>query len=83
MNGWTFPYANRDVFVVTDKKRKTKKLASQILRKMLLPDSPARRDELLWYLQKATIEATDKYIEVKGKNFTFVDPERNTEIIYL
>ena len=83
MNGWTFPYANRDVFVVTDRKRKTKKLASEILRKMLLPDAPARRDELLWYLQKATIEVTDRCIKVKGKGFTFVDPEGKTEIIYL
>lgn len=81
--GFTFPYKNIDVFVETNKNRKTNRLASEILRKMLLPDSPDRRRELLYWLQKAELEENDCCICIKTKNATIVDPENKTIIIAL
>lgn len=83
MIGFTFPYKGNDVFVATYKKYKTKKLAGEILRKMLLPDAPARRDELLYWLQNATLETKKYGIVIRTQNSTIIDPEKKTIIIKL
>lgn len=89
MTGFTFPLGNKDVFVVTEAKRKTRTLARQILRKMMLPDG--RADELLYWLQKAecdikTLSNGKQYYEIHGDGFggkgSFVD-DGNTIIITL
>lgn len=89
MTGYTFPLGNKDVFVVTEAKRKTRTLARQILRKMMLPDG--RADELLYWLQKAecdikTLSNGKQYYEIHGDGFggkgSFVD-DGNTIIITL
>lgn len=89
MTGFTFPYGPKDVFVITDKRNKTKSLAQQILRKMSLPDG--RYEELLYYLRKAecdvhTLADGRKYYEIHGDNFggrgSFTD-DGNTIIIKL
>lgn len=89
MTGFTFPLGNKDVFVVTEAKRKTRTLARQILRKMMLPDG--RADELLYWLQKAecdikTLSNGKQYYEIHGDGFggkgSFVDDD-NTIIITL
>lgn len=89
MKGFTFPYGDKDVFVITDKKNKTKKLAKQICWKMEIPDG--RADELLYWLQKAeceihTLNNGKQYYEIHGDGFggrgSFVD-DGNTIIIKL
>ena len=89
MTGFTFPLGNKDVFVVTEAKRKTRTLARQILRKMMLPDG--RADELLYWLQKAecdikTLSNGKQYYEIHGDGFggkgSFVD-DGNTIIVTL
>lgn len=72
MNGFTFPYGRKDVFVVTDRKNKTKALASEILRKMQLPDNPDTQAEILYYLRKAdcekkTLSNGTEWISIKTK----------------
>lgn len=80
MKGFTFPYGDKDVFVITDKKNKTKKLAKQICWKMEIPDG--RADELFYWLQKAeceihTLNNGKQYYEIHGDGFggrgSFVD----------
>lgn len=96
MKGFTFPYKRKDVFVKTDKKNKTEKLASEIIRAMVnvgadIPDNQDTRKELLWYLQKAECEVHAlsngrQYYEIHGDGFggkgSFVD-DGNTIIIRL
>lgn len=74
MTGFTFPYRGKDVFVNTERKNKSQRLASLILRKMLLPDNPDTRAELLYCLQKAecdinTLTDGRRYYEIHGENF--------------
>ena len=52
--GFHFKWNGYNVFVITDRKNKTLRLARDILNKMLLPDGRAK--ELLYWLQKAEIE---------------------------
>ena len=91
MKGFTFVLGNKDVFVETEKKNKTEKLASEILRKLLLPDNPDTRKELLYWLQKAecevrTLSNGKQYYEIHGDHFggrgSFVD-DGETVIIKL
>lgn len=79
MKGFTFPYGDKDVFVITDRERKTKYLASLILRKMGLPDG--RVDELMYWLQKASLKRGDGFVTVKGKNFCLCTPTEQIIII--
>lgn len=89
MKGFTFTYGKKDVFVETEYKNKTENLASKILRKMLLPDNPDTRKEVLHYLQKAECDIkgnVKKYYEIHGDGFggkgSFID-DGNTIIIKL
>ncbi len=89
MTGFTFCYKGKDVFVKTGRKRKTESLASKILHKMMLPENPDTRKELLYYLQKAsceirTLKNGKQYYEISGDEFggrgSFVD-DGNTIIL--
>lgn len=83
MKGFTFFYKGKDIFVVTNKKNKTRKLAREILNKMLLPDCPSGIDAILCKLQKAELETKSYGFVINGHNFSISDPEDKTEIIYL
>lgn len=88
MKGFTFPYGRKDVFVVTDRKNKTKALASEILRKMQLPDNPDTQAEILYYLRKADCEKKTlgngtEWISIKGDNFSAFMPLDDAIIIKL
>lgn len=89
MHGFTFMLGRKDVFIETDAKNKTKKLAEKILLKLKLPANPDTEKELLYYLKKATCEIKGnnrKYYDISGDNFggngSFVD-DGNTIIIRL
>lgn len=80
MTGFTFKLGDKDVFVVTNRKNKTRNLARSILQKPQLTDG--RADELLYWLQKAECEIHAlpngrQYYEIHGNNFggkgSFVD----------
>lgn len=83
LTGFTFPYRDHEVFVASFRKKKCDSLAKQILRKMLLPDAPQIREELLYWTRKADLEETENCIIINGKGFTICDPQKTTEIIYL
>ena len=91
MTGFTFPLGSKDVFVETDKIRKTKALAKAILRKIGKPDNAGYIDALLWNIRKAecdihTLSDGRQYYEIHGDGFggrgSFVD-DGNTVIIKL
>lgn len=54
VNGFYLTIGKLDFFIVSDRKNKTDKLASDILRKLLLPNNPDTRKEVLYWLVKAT-----------------------------
>lgn len=91
MKGFTFMLGRKDVFVVTERKNKTAQLASEILRKLELPDNPSTQKEVLYWLQKAECEIKTlgngrQYYEIHGDGFagkgSFVD-DGNTLIVKL
>lgn len=91
MKGFTFMLKGKDVFVETSYVNKTENLASKILTKMLLPDNPDTRKELLYWLQKAeceikTLSNGRQMYDIHGDNFggkgSFVD-DGKTVIIKL
>ena len=91
MKGFTFMLKDKDVFVETSYVNKTENLASKILTKMLLPDNPDTRKELLYWLQKAeceikTLSNGKQMYDIHGDNFggkgSFVD-DGKTVIIKL
>lgn len=74
MRGFELTLGSTQIFIETDRTRKTDKLASDILRKLLLPDSPDRRKELLYWLRKAecdlrTLPDGRSYYDIKGDCF--------------
>lgn len=82
MKGFTFVLKGKDVFIETSYVNKTEHLASKILTKMLLPDNPDTRKELLYWLQKAeceikTLSNGKQMYDIHGDNFggkgSFVD----------
>ncbi len=89
-NGFYFWIGCKDVFVVTDRKNKTTRLAQQICEKMGYPASQNNISELLYRLSKATCQIKTltngrSYYDILGDNFScgkFVD-ENNTIIIDL
>lgn len=97
MTGFTFMWGRKDVFVQTERKNKTGKLAGEILTKLAreydlgIGDHPDVRKELLYYMQKAeceikTLSNGKQMYDIHGENFggrgTFVD-DGNTIIIKL
>lgn len=91
MKGFTFMLKGKDVFVETSYVNKTENLASKILTKMLLPNNPDTRKELLYWLQKAeceikTLSNGKQMYDIHGDNFggkgSFVD-DGKTVIIKL
>lgn len=86
MNGFTFPFDGKTVFVQTERERKTRSLAKNILRQMLLPDG--RADELLYWIQKAecelkTLENGADWYSIKGKDFSEFGPIEDLQIIHV
>ena len=86
MKGFTFPYKSKTVFVQTTRERKTRSLAKNILRQMLLPDG--RADELLYWIQKAecelkTLEDGADWYSIKGKDFSEFGPIEDLQIIHV
>lgn len=88
-HGFTLYMKGKDYFFITDKVRKTKSLARQICRAVLIPDAPSVLDAVLHNLQKATLEVKGdkrKYYEISGEGFggkgSFVD-DGNTVVIEL
>ena len=87
----------KDVFIETNRSRKTKDLAKLIIRKLNgtdlfhIPDAPMVIHDVLYYLQKAeceikTLSDGRQYYDIHGKNFggkgSFVD-DGNTVIIHI
>ncbi len=92
MKGFTFPLGRHDVFVCTTKINKTTYLASEILRKLELPDNPDTRKEVLWYLKRAeceikTLSNGRKYYDIHGDQFggygAFFDAPENERTIVI
>lgn len=81
MDGFTFPYKGKDIFVVTDMERKSRYLCQLILRKMGLKEDEV--DDLMYWLQKAVLKRHDGYTTIKGRDFCVCDPEGLVEIIEL
>lgn len=81
MKGFEFPYKGKTVFVVTDKKKKTKSLARKILNKMLLPDG--RADDLLYWLNPAELTENGDTYSLKGKGFGEVGHKNDLVVITL
>lgn len=83
-SGFYFNIGKFEFFVKTDYKRKTKTLASKILRKINLPENPSTIKEIQYYLVPANCEVkfckgkhdgplqwNDKYyFSIYGKNFS-------------
>ena len=72
--GFTFKYGNKEVFVITEKKRKTRSLAREILAKMLLPDAPSSIDAILYWMQRAEFYTK----ELKNGEFFFINGEQSS-----
>lgn len=92
MKGFTFMLGKHDVFVETTKVNKTTYFASEILRKLELPDNPDTRKEVLWYLRKAeceirTLSNGRKHYNIHGDNFggrgNFLDAPENEQTIVI
>jgi len=90
MKGFTFPYKGKTVFVKTERDRKTRSLARNILKEMS-PRKYANEEGIevvLKWLDKAECEVkqldngTDWY-SLKGKNFTEFGPLNELEIIHI
>ena len=84
LKGFYFNLGKNEIFVKTDYARKTKSLASKILRKFSLPENPDTIKEILYYLMPAWCEIkfckghhdgplqwNDRYYyNIYGKNFS-------------
>lgn len=81
-------YANgKDYFFITDKVRKTDRLARKICRALQYPDAPSVVDAIIHHLQPATLEVKGvkrKYYEIAGNGFggkgSFVDDGKTVVI---
>ena len=97
MKGFTIFVKRKDIFIETDRVRKTKELAKLIIRKLNetgefdIPDNQWAIHDVLHYLQKAeceikTLSNGKQYYEIHGENFggkgSFVD-DGNTVIIHI
>lgn len=85
--GFTFKYGNKEVFVITEKKRKTKALAREILAKMNLPDAPSSIDAVLYWMQRAEFYTKElkngKFFFINGEEFTVCGSVENDGIIII
>ena len=80
--GWYFPLGRNEVFVISNRIKKTDSFLSMILKKLEFPDNPDVRSELKYYLLPANLEmkfcpanpdlnTQDKYYyNIFGKNFS-------------
>lgn len=88
MKGFTIFVKGKDVFIETDRTRKTKELAKLIIRKLNgtgefdIPDNQWAIHDVLYYLQKAECEIKTlgngkQHYDIHGENFggkgNFVD----------
>lgn len=89
MHGFTFYVGNKDYFVVTDKKNKTRKLAQEILKKLgINHEDEATIKEVLYRTQKATCEIRTcgngrQYYNIVGNGFmggSFLDEDKTVII---
>lgn len=74
LNGFYLKVGRKEYFIKTARTNKTNALASAILKELLLPDSPATRAEILYWIKKAScqIKATKsghRYFNIFGDNF--------------
>lgn len=74
LNGFYLNIGRKEYFITTNRTNKTQSLASAILRKLLLPDNPDTRAEVLYWITKASCEIkTTKtglsYFNIFGDNF--------------
>lgn len=76
--GFYVVIAKKDIFIETSRKNKTDKLCSDIFRKLVnfgfsIPDNPATRHELKYFMQPATLEiktcSHGDYYNISGENF--------------
>lgn len=71
-HGFTLYACGKDYFFVTHKVRKTRALARQICKAMLIPDDPSVVHDVLRYMKKASLEIKGNkhpYYEISGDGF--------------
>ena len=83
MSGFNFPLGKREIFIVTNREYKCVSLARQILRKLLLPENPDTIRELLYWLQKSTLEEKEDFYFIKGDSFGATYGKSDLEIVRL
>lgn len=96
MKGFTLYVKGKDIFIETNRTRKTKDFAKLIIHKLNgtgfdIPDDSSVVHDVLYYLQKAeceikTLSNGKQYYDIHGENFggkgSFVD-DGNTVIIHI
>lgn len=80
MTGYTFYTSRKDIFIETDRKRKTDALARETIDRInalgwSIPNVPEMRKQLLGLLKKADCEYTTlpsgtKFVTIHGDNFS-------------
>lgn len=88
MKGFTFQFEGKTVFIETERERKTRSLARNILNRLEKPDAPSGIDLVLRRVQKAECElktfenGVDWYF-IKGKRFAESGPLEDLQIIHI
>lgn len=77
VNGFYLTIGKLDFFIVSDRKNKTNKLASDILRKLLLPNNPDTRKEVLYYISNGNCRkmSPGNFYSIKYNNSCFYTDE--------
>lgn len=88
MRGFTFLFEGKTVFVETERERKTRSLARNILNRLEKPDAPCAIDLVLRRVEKAecelkTLENGADWYSIKGKNFSEFGPIEDLQIIHV
>ena len=88
LQGFTFPYGQKTVFVKTTRERKTRSLARNILNQMLIPDCPSAIDLVMYHLQKAECELKELpngtlFYSMSGKGFGEAGPREDLILIHV
>ena len=86
MKGFELIVGHKEYFIETDRTKKTDKLASEVLRKLLLPDSPDRRKEILYWMTKAecdlhTLPDGRSFYDIHGDKFHCTVPNNSDMVI--
>lgn len=80
MSGYTFYSSRKDIFIETDRKKKTDNLAKEIIDRInkfgwSIPNTPEMRKQLIPLLKKADCEykvlpSGTKFVTISGNNFS-------------